>query len=352
MLTDGHYGAEVDIWGAGCVIFEIIALTPLFPGSDEIDQINKIHQILGSPPPLFWMNLKIRGSRNLRVDFPVYKGSGFVNLIPRARQDCLSFLHGTLKYDATERITASQALEHTYLASFNAKLLEETTHKERMAKITQNNNGKVDSRQPREKIAPAKYMRKMQTEARPIEVPKGSLPSPRQYKPSGKTSPRRTDSISNIETNNMSKKVPPLTRYNNNMPSASTAIQMPANSGYSSNLPRIQGDNAASSIIEKLLVSSNKEQTSKKSLPLLTDLCRGGKSHAPVSRKKPSIGTLPLTVNNKSVQKHGAQSSVVAASSLYMAKTLLPPIGTKVSVGREESKGTKSVLFPPFALTT
>jgi hypothetical protein len=350
LLTDGHYGAEVDIWGAGCVIFEIIALTPLFPGSDEIDQINKIHQILGSPPPLFWMNLKIRGSRNLRVDFPVYKGSGLVNLIPRVRQDCLSFLHGTLKYDATERITASQALEHTYLASFNAKLLEETTHKERVAKITQNNNGKVDSRQPREKIAPA-YMRKMHTEARQIEVPKGSLLTPRQHKPSGKTSPHRTDNISNIETNKMSKKAPPLTRYNNNMPSASNAIQMPANSGYSSKLPSIQGDNAASSSIEKLLVSRNKEQTSKKSLPLLADLCRGGKSHALVSRKKPSIGTLPLTVNNKSVQKHGAQSLAVA-SSLYMAKTLLPPIGTKVSVGREESKGTKSVPFPPFALTT
>ncbi len=56
----------------------------------------------------------------------------------------------------------------------------------------------------------------------------------------------------------------------------STAIQMPANSGYSSNLPRIQGDNAAFSIIAKLLVSCNKEQTSKESLPLLTDLCRGG----------------------------------------------------------------------------
>jgi renal tumor antigen len=33
----------------GCVLFEIISLFPIFPGNDELDQINKIHNILGTP---------------------------------------------------------------------------------------------------------------------------------------------------------------------------------------------------------------------------------------------------------------------------------------------------------------
>lgn len=33
----------------GCVLFEIITGDPLFQGDDEIDQINKIHEILGTP---------------------------------------------------------------------------------------------------------------------------------------------------------------------------------------------------------------------------------------------------------------------------------------------------------------
>ena len=33
----------------GCVMFEIITLRPLFPGTNELDQINKIHEVLGSP---------------------------------------------------------------------------------------------------------------------------------------------------------------------------------------------------------------------------------------------------------------------------------------------------------------
>jgi len=39
----------MDVWGVGCVFFEILSLQPLFPGKTEIDQIDKIHKILGTP---------------------------------------------------------------------------------------------------------------------------------------------------------------------------------------------------------------------------------------------------------------------------------------------------------------
>jgi len=32
LLTDGYYGYKMDIWGAGCVFFEVLSLFPLFPG--------------------------------------------------------------------------------------------------------------------------------------------------------------------------------------------------------------------------------------------------------------------------------------------------------------------------------
>ena len=39
----------MDLWGIGCVLFEIITFYALFPGQTEPDQINKIHNILGTP---------------------------------------------------------------------------------------------------------------------------------------------------------------------------------------------------------------------------------------------------------------------------------------------------------------
>ena len=38
----------MDMWGVGCVMFEIIALFPLFSGKNELDQVHKIHKILGT----------------------------------------------------------------------------------------------------------------------------------------------------------------------------------------------------------------------------------------------------------------------------------------------------------------
>ena len=49
LLTDGYYSKEMDLWGVGCVFFEIVSLFPAFPGNDELDQIKRIHNILGTP---------------------------------------------------------------------------------------------------------------------------------------------------------------------------------------------------------------------------------------------------------------------------------------------------------------
>jgi serine/threonine protein kinase len=42
LLTNGWYDYKMDIWGIGCVFFEVVALFPLFPGKDEPDQIDKV----------------------------------------------------------------------------------------------------------------------------------------------------------------------------------------------------------------------------------------------------------------------------------------------------------------------
>uniref|UniRef100_A0A8C6ZB70 mitogen-activated protein kinase n=1 Tax=Nothoprocta perdicaria TaxID=30464 RepID=A0A8C6ZB70_NOTPE len=49
LLTDGYYSYKMDMWSAGCVFYEITSLQPLFPGSNELDQISKIHDIVGTP---------------------------------------------------------------------------------------------------------------------------------------------------------------------------------------------------------------------------------------------------------------------------------------------------------------
>lgn len=44
-----HYDSKLDVWSVGCIMAELIKLTPLFPGVDTKDQIARIVAILGTP---------------------------------------------------------------------------------------------------------------------------------------------------------------------------------------------------------------------------------------------------------------------------------------------------------------
>lgn len=116
LLSDGHYGPEMDIWGAGCVMFEITSLYPLFPGSNEADQISRIHKVLGTPSKETLAKFKEKRPSHTSLDFPPQKGVTIAKLLPEAKSDCLDLIEKMLKYDASHRITAKEALRHAYFA--------------------------------------------------------------------------------------------------------------------------------------------------------------------------------------------------------------------------------------------
>ena len=69
LLTDGYYGPEMDLWGAGCVFFEITSLYPLFPGTNEVDQVARIHKVLGTPSSDILDKFRKHGASHVNFDF-------------------------------------------------------------------------------------------------------------------------------------------------------------------------------------------------------------------------------------------------------------------------------------------
>lgn len=49
MLNWMHYNQTVDIWSVGCIMAELLTGRTLFPGTDHIQQLNLILEILGTP---------------------------------------------------------------------------------------------------------------------------------------------------------------------------------------------------------------------------------------------------------------------------------------------------------------
>ncbi|XP_037687744.1 MAPK/MAK/MRK overlapping kinase isoform X2 [Choloepus didactylus] len=112
LLTDGHYSYKMDLWSAGCVFYEIASLEPLFPGANELDQISRIHDVVGTPAQKTLA--KFKQSRAMSFDFPFKKGSGISLLTANLSPHCLSLLCAMVAYDPDERISAHQALQHPF----------------------------------------------------------------------------------------------------------------------------------------------------------------------------------------------------------------------------------------------
>ncbi|KAL4692974.1 hypothetical protein H8959_016784 [Pygathrix nigripes] len=112
LLTDGFYMYKMDLWSAGCVFYEIASLQPLFPGVNELDQISKIHDVIGTPAQKTLT--KFKQSRAMNFDFPFKRGSGIPLLTTNLSPQCLSLLHAMVAYDPDERIATHQALQHPY----------------------------------------------------------------------------------------------------------------------------------------------------------------------------------------------------------------------------------------------
>ncbi|CAD8079231.1 unnamed protein product [Paramecium primaurelia] len=118
LMTDGYYDQKMDLWGVGCVMFEIIALLPLFQGENELDQINKIFKILGTPEPELLNRFKSQAS-HMEFNFKPQKGIGLERLVPpHAGSDCIDLLYKLLQLDPVKRINAEEALRHEFFEEF------------------------------------------------------------------------------------------------------------------------------------------------------------------------------------------------------------------------------------------
>ena len=131
LLTDGYYNYKMDIWGLGCVFYEMLTLEPLFPGDDEIDQVNKINYILGSPPnDLFEKFVKNSAHRN-EFNFEYQKGIGIYRYLAHVSHNTIDLIGKMLIYDPDLRPTATECLNHECFKEF----LERDIKREKMSQI-------------------------------------------------------------------------------------------------------------------------------------------------------------------------------------------------------------------------
>lgn len=58
LLGCSTYNPGVDLWAIGCVMAEPLLNKPLFPGDDEIGQIDHIFSLLGTATDIIWPEMR------------------------------------------------------------------------------------------------------------------------------------------------------------------------------------------------------------------------------------------------------------------------------------------------------
>jgi len=112
LLGSRTYNTSIDIWSAGCIMAEMYTGRPLFPGTTNDDQLQKIFRLMGTPSERSWPGIS---------QFPEYKPN-FHNfatqslhaILPQVDALGLDLLGKMLQLRPEMRISASEALRHAW----------------------------------------------------------------------------------------------------------------------------------------------------------------------------------------------------------------------------------------------
>jgi negative regulator of the PHO system len=122
LLGSTNYTTPIDIWSVGCIMAELVLLQPLFPGKNNQDQIQCIFKILGTPS-LELLNYLTNntGIPSWIGDFPFYQPTSWAKLFPSLPPAGLNLIARMLDYRPTMRISAKEALEHSFFSDLPFK---------------------------------------------------------------------------------------------------------------------------------------------------------------------------------------------------------------------------------------
>lgn len=108
------YATPVDIWSCGCIFAELFLRKPLFPGQFEMDQLQKVFDIVGTPTEQDWPEKAALTRSNFRVS-PTRR---WLDVVPEMDEQAQDLVQKMLSFDPAQRITASEALVHPYFSEY------------------------------------------------------------------------------------------------------------------------------------------------------------------------------------------------------------------------------------------
>ncbi|KAM9147033.1 cyclin-dependent kinase 18 isoform 1-T2 [Pangshura tecta] len=121
LLGSTEYSTPIDMWGVGCIHYEMVTGRPMFPGSTVKEELHLIFRLLGTPTEDSWpgitSNEEFKG-----YHFTQYQAQPLINHAPRLDTEGIDLLTSLLLYEAKCRISAEEALRHPYFKALGDRV--------------------------------------------------------------------------------------------------------------------------------------------------------------------------------------------------------------------------------------
>lgn len=116
VMEHKNYTAQIDVWGIGCIMGELLGSKPMCTGKDRVNQLDKIIDLIGTPSEQDLCTIGSSAAQKyLRKKTP-RPPIDFVAKFPQASPEAIDLLRGMLQFHPDKRITVSAAMRHPYLA--------------------------------------------------------------------------------------------------------------------------------------------------------------------------------------------------------------------------------------------
>lgn len=117
LLCCEKYDTSIDVWSVGCIFAELLGRKPIFPGTECLNQLKLIINILGSQSEADLQFIDNPKARRYIKSLPYSPRIPLARLYPGANPLAIDLLQRMLIFDPSKRISVREALQHPYMSA-------------------------------------------------------------------------------------------------------------------------------------------------------------------------------------------------------------------------------------------